>query len=124
MDRGAETIRCLLAVLKAGGAYLPLDPSLPGTRLAQMREEAGVRFVLTDSISAPAFAGGDGLILPVDKLAAEIASYPVSVPAVSLRPANLAYAIWTSDQRAVPRPSRSAMRRSAASARPSFANMG
>ena len=96
MDRGAETIRCLLAVLKAGGAYLPLDPSLPGTRLAQMREEAGVRFVLTDSISAPAFAGGDGLILPVDKLAAEIASYPVSVPAVSLRPANLAYAIWTS----------------------------
>jgi amino acid adenylation domain-containing protein/thioester reductase-like protein len=96
MERGAETIRCLLAVLKAGGAYLPLDPSLPAIRLAQMREEAGIRFVLTHSSNTRALAGGDGLLLPVDTLAAEIASHPVSAPVVSLRPANLAYAIWTS----------------------------
>jgi amino acid adenylation domain-containing protein/thioester reductase-like protein len=96
MERGAETVRCLLAVLKAGGAYLPLDPSLPGTRLAQMREEAGIGFVLTHSSSTRTLARGAGLLLPVDALAAEIASHPVSAPAVSLRPANLAYAIWTS----------------------------
>ena len=33
LERGIEAIRCLLAVLKAGGAYLPLDPSLPAARL-------------------------------------------------------------------------------------------
>src|ERR1035438_297044 len=41
LERGAETIRCLLAVLAAGGAYLPLDPSLPAIRLAQVWAEAG-----------------------------------------------------------------------------------
>jgi amino acid adenylation domain-containing protein/thioester reductase-like protein len=96
LERGAETIRGLLAVLKAGGAYLPLDPSLPSRRLAQMQEEAGVRFILTDSDNATAFAAGGALLLPVDQLAAEIASQPVTAPVVSLRPANLAYAIWTS----------------------------
>jgi amino acid adenylation domain-containing protein/thioester reductase-like protein len=96
LERGAETIRGLLAVLKAGGAYLPLDPSLPSRRLAQMQEEAGVRLILTRSGNAAAFAAGDALLLPVDELAAEIASQPVTAPEVSLRPANLAYAIWTS----------------------------
>src|SRR5579871_1074802 len=40
LERGADAIRCLLAVLRAGGAYLPLDPALPGARLAQMCDEA------------------------------------------------------------------------------------
>src|ERR1035438_4169657 len=68
LDRGAETIRCLLAVLAAGGAYLPLDPSLPGVRLAQMREEAGVAFVLSNSGHARAFAGGGAPPLLVDEI--------------------------------------------------------
>jgi amino acid adenylation domain-containing protein/thioester reductase-like protein len=96
LERGSETIRSLLAVLKAGGAYLPLDPSLPSRRLAQMQEEAGVRFILANRDNAAAFAAGGALLLPVDELAAEIASQPVTAPVVSLRPANLAYAIWTS----------------------------
>jgi amino acid adenylation domain-containing protein/thioester reductase-like protein len=101
LERGPDTIRGLLAVLKAGGAYLPLDPSLPSKRLAQMQEEAGVRFVLTDSKTqrddqAPSFAGGGAQLIPLDDLAGEIASQPVTAPVASLRPANLAYVIWTS----------------------------
>src|ERR1035438_7463181 len=104
LERGAETIRCLLAVLAAGGAdlpldasrpppllapvpgvggwaawrlrlpapplagaSLPLDPPLPAIRLAQMREEAGVAFVLTNSGHAPAVAGGGAPRVPVDE---------------------------------------------------------
>src|ERR1019366_403610 len=80
LERGAETIRCLLAVLAAGGAYLPMDPSLPGIRLAQMRDEAGVAFVLTNSGHARAFSGGGAPLLLVDELAPEIAAHPVTAP--------------------------------------------
>jgi amino acid adenylation domain-containing protein/thioester reductase-like protein len=103
LERGAETIRCLLAVLAAGGAYLPLDPSLPAIRLAQMREEAGVAFVLTNSGHARAFAGGDAPLLLVDELASEIAAHPATAPTAGLQPANLAYAIWTSGSTGQPK---------------------
>jgi amino acid adenylation domain-containing protein/thioester reductase-like protein len=96
LERGAEMIRCLLAILKAGGAYMPLDPSLPGRRLAQMREEAGIRLVLTDSRNARAFAGTDATLLLVDEMTSAIASHPATAPPASLQAANIAYAIWTS----------------------------
>ena len=96
LERGAETIRCLLAILKAGGAYMPLDPSLPSSRLAQMREEAGIRLVLTDSRNARAFTGTDATLLLVDEMASAMASCPSTTPPASLQAANIAYAIWTS----------------------------
>ena len=108
LERGAESIRCLLAVLAAGGAYLPMDPSLPGIRLAQMGEEAGVAFVLTNGGHAPAFAGaaaagGGAPLLLVDELAPEVAGHPVTAPIAGLQPANLAYAIWTSGSTGPPK---------------------
>ena len=48
LDRGAGFIRCLLAIMKAGGAYLPLDPALPPARLARMCEQARPAVVLID----------------------------------------------------------------------------
>jgi len=53
LERGIDAIVALLAVLKAGGAYLPLDPDYPADRLAFMLADSGVRLVLT---AAP-FAG-------------------------------------------------------------------
>jgi non-ribosomal peptide synthetase component F len=96
LERGAETVRGLLAILKAGGAYMPLDPSLPGSRLTQMREEAGIRLVLTDSGNARAFAGTDATLFLVDEMAPAIASRPSTAPPARLQAANIAYAIWTS----------------------------
>ena len=46
LERGIEAIRCLLAILKAAGAYLPLDPSLPAARLTQMCAEARPTVIL------------------------------------------------------------------------------
>lgn len=96
LERGTETIRCLLAILKAGGAYLPLDPSLPASRLAQLRDEAGIRLVLTDRGNAGAFPEGDPALLLVDELEPDLAACPDTAPEVRLQPANIAYAIWTS----------------------------
>jgi amino acid adenylation domain-containing protein len=47
LERSVELVVAILAVLKAGGAYLPLDPGLPDRRLAYMIEDAGVSLVLT-----------------------------------------------------------------------------
>ena len=54
MDRRPALIVALLGVLKAGGAYLPLDPSLPRERLAFMVEDSGVRLLLSEQRHADA----------------------------------------------------------------------
>ena len=57
LERSVEMVVSMLATLKAGGAYLPLDPEYPGARIAQMAGDAGPALVLTsgalrDRISA------------------------------------------------------------------------
>ncbi|CAM5551013.1 amino acid adenylation domain-containing protein [Streptomyces avidinii] len=47
LDRGVELVVALLAVMKAGGAYLPMDPEYPADRVAYMIGDAGVALVLT-----------------------------------------------------------------------------
>src|ERR1043166_2658847 len=47
LDRSPEMVTALLAVLKAGGAYIPLDPTYPAERLALMVEDTGISILLT-----------------------------------------------------------------------------
>ena len=54
VDRSLEMIVALLGVLKAGGAYLPLDPAFPQERLAWMVEDAGARVLVTQAHLATA----------------------------------------------------------------------
>ncbi|HEX2133005.1 MAG TPA: amino acid adenylation domain-containing protein [Actinophytocola sp.] len=48
LPRGADLVAAFLGVLKAGGAYLPLDPANPPARTATMLADSGARFVLTE----------------------------------------------------------------------------
>ena len=48
MNRSAELVIALIAVLKAGGAYLPVDPGYPEQRIAYMLADAGARIMLAD----------------------------------------------------------------------------
>ena len=52
LERGVEMMVALLAVLKAGGAYLPLDPDYPPERLAHMLRDSGAALVLTQTDAA------------------------------------------------------------------------
>jgi amino acid adenylation domain-containing protein len=47
MERSIEMVEALLAVLKSGGAYVPMDPGYPAERLAYMLEDAQVPVLLT-----------------------------------------------------------------------------
>jgi pyochelin synthetase len=59
MRRGPEQVAGILAVLMAGGAYLPVDAGLPAERTAYMLTDGRVRYVLTNTGWRPALAGGD-----------------------------------------------------------------
>ncbi|MGW8871157.1 amino acid adenylation domain-containing protein, partial [Streptomyces sp. NPDC055768] len=62
MDRSAELVVALLAVLKAGGAYLPVDPAYPGDRIAYVLEDAEPVCVLTTGALVDVLPAG--LVVP------------------------------------------------------------
>jgi amino acid adenylation domain-containing protein len=53
MERSPEMIAALLGILKAGGCYLPLDPTYPAERLRMMAEDSGVDLIITTRKNAP-----------------------------------------------------------------------
>ncbi|WP_344423585.1 amino acid adenylation domain-containing protein, partial [Amycolatopsis minnesotensis] len=94
LDRGIELVASMLAVLKSGGAYLPLDPTNPAERLAYLLDDADVVLVLTDERLRTRLPSRASQVLCVD--AERIADEPSAAPAPRLAAANLAYVIYTS----------------------------
>ena len=60
MERSEWGVIGMLAILKARGVYLPLDPQLPAERVAHMLAESKCRTVLIDRENPPAWSNGDG----------------------------------------------------------------
>jgi hypothetical protein len=87
----------LLATLKAGGTYMPLDPAYPRERLALMLEDAGPAVVLTHAglLDGVADAAATSTIL-LDCDEAAFADYAADDPQRVCAPAHLAYVIYTS----------------------------
>ena len=74
MPRSADMIVAVLAVLKSGAAYVPVDPAYPADRIAFMLAETGPVAVLTTAAVAPALPGGLPLLVLDDPAtAAELA---------------------------------------------------
>ncbi|WP_433527969.1 amino acid adenylation domain-containing protein [Micromonospora sp. CA-263727] len=96
MERSVEMVVSLLATLKAGGAYLPLDPGLPQSRIAFMLADARVPVLLTQRRLASSLPGPDADVLCVDESAEDLAREAASSPGVEVDGADLAYVIYTS----------------------------
>jgi amino acid adenylation domain-containing protein len=96
LDRSAEMVVAMLAVLKSGAAYLPLDPSYPADRLAYMLQDSGAPLLVTQG-SLRGLLPADGVrIVSVDEDAAAIASHSADTPSAPVDAANAAYVIYTS----------------------------
>ena len=96
LPRSPEMIIALLGVLKAGGAYLPIDPTYPPERIRYMIEDSGVKIVISDQAAGDEPMPGLASSLVLHLAEEAIASKPTSNPDVSLSPDNLAYVIYTS----------------------------
>ena len=95
LDRSPELIVALLAVLKAGAAYVPLDPSYPAERLGFMLDDARVAAVLSRTTLA-GFCPRSAARWWLDADATAIAACPAVPPAVAVTPDDLAYVMYTS----------------------------
>ncbi|SCK39913.1 enterobactin synthetase component F [Streptomyces sp. WMMB 714] len=94
LPRSVHLVVGLLAVLKAGGAYLPLDTDHPTERLRGMLEDAGVWCVLTDSATAGLLPDTAVPVLPLDVL--DVSAHLHTTPGRPLTPQHPAYVIYTS----------------------------
>src|SRR5579871_2685752 len=96
VERSLEMVVGILGILKAGAAYLPLDPSYPQERIAYMLEDSQAALLLIQrslqqnltELPVPSFC--------LDTEAEILASYPTEDPETSVTPDNLAYVIYTS----------------------------
>jgi amino acid adenylation domain-containing protein len=109
LERSLDLVVSILAVLKAGGAYLPLDPSYPPERLRFMLADAGVTVLLTQAalverlaVAEPA-ADAPRHCFCVDRQWATIAPLPTTNPAPTATLDSLAYTIYTSGSTGQPK---------------------
>ncbi|MGY0017674.1 amino acid adenylation domain-containing protein [Streptomyces sp. YJ-C3] len=99
LERGTDLMPALLGVLKAGGAYLPLDPSQPADRIGYMLDDAGAPVVVTERAHAELLSGlhdGPLLVLDTAEGRAALAAEPAGDPAARTDADSLIYVIYTS----------------------------
>src|SRR5262249_55419457 len=100
LSRSVEMVVALFGVLKAGGAYLPLDAESPLERTGYMLEDAGVRVVLTERKLEERLPAFWGQIVLMDEdwegIGAKRDSLPEITPETEVVEENLAYVIYTS----------------------------
>jgi amino acid adenylation domain-containing protein/thioester reductase-like protein len=100
VNRSIEMLIGLLGVLKAGGAYLPLDPSFPADRLAFMLEDSGAAVILTQTSLLTELPENSAQIISLDDLPKSTSSNESSHTA---RPEDAAYIIYTSGSTGKPK---------------------
>jgi amino acid adenylation domain-containing protein len=96
MERGIDLVVSILAVIKAGGCYVPLDPSYPAERLRLMMADSAVRVLVTHSAHTADLASDGITIVEVDTAADVLAAESPDAPDSGATAGNLAYVVYTS----------------------------
>ena len=119
LGRTPSLVAAMLAVMKAGAAYVPLDPDYPSARLAHMVGDAGLDLILVAASEAAALpeamrqalAGSGARLVGLDDAAGlagdealdPIDRTPVDLVPLELTPEDLAYVIYTSGSTGLPK---------------------
>ena len=102
LQRSERLIVALLAVLKAGAAYVPIDTAYPKERLSYLMQDSGIALLLCESAAIAHLPKVATLhTLDLDDFAAE--QWPEHAPQVTVDPENLAYVIYTSGSTGMPK---------------------
>jgi amino acid adenylation domain-containing protein/non-ribosomal peptide synthase protein (TIGR01720 family) len=103
LARGLDFVVGVLGILKAGGAFVPLDPDYPPERLSFMLEDCAARVVVTSSEIAAGLPAHDAAVVLVDSDEDAIAAQPGTDPGTLVCPDHLAYVIYTSGSTGTPK---------------------
>lgn len=102
MDRSIKLIAYLLGLIKAGAAYLPIDPGLPADRVNFMLEDCGAKLLCTSQQYERKFGSNHKKII-ADEAWLKRHNYPVTVPEIAYNPHALAYILYTSGSTGKPK---------------------
>jgi amino acid adenylation domain-containing protein len=103
VERSPEMVVGLLGILKAGAAYVPLDPAYPSERLGFILDDAEVSLLLTQENTLGALPGYRGRIIRLDTDWETIAQESDANPPGQIIGDNLAYVIYTSGSTGKPK---------------------
>lgn len=103
MNRSQAMIVAALAVLNAGGAYLPIDPGYPKERLAFLLHDAGIRVLLTGSCMVEQIPLEPQHIIALDPSGGFSAPGEFERVVADVNPSDLAYVIYTSGSTGQPK---------------------
>ncbi|HEY0735324.1 MAG TPA: amino acid adenylation domain-containing protein [Herpetosiphonaceae bacterium] len=96
LERSIELFVAMLAILKAGGTYLPLDPEYPTDRLRFMLDDTRAALLIARAETQARLSYPAARCLDLDADWPQIATEPETPPSSAIHPDNLAYLIYTS----------------------------
>jgi amino acid adenylation domain-containing protein len=103
LERSVDMVAAVLAVLKAGGCYVPVDPAYPAARIAHMLGDSRAAVLVTTSALAARLPAGDFAVLALDADADLVARESSEPPIVEVDGENLAYVLYTSGSTGMPK---------------------
>nr|WP_201280317.1 non-ribosomal peptide synthetase [Hassalia byssoidea] len=103
MSRSKDLVVAILAILKAGGVYVPFDPDYPSDRIAYMIEDSQVAVLLTQTQFQQQIPLQQATVVFIDNCEAEITKQNSTDPKVFVHPDNAAYIIYTSGSTGKPK---------------------
>ncbi len=103
LDRSFDSVVSLLAILKSGGTYLPLDPKFPQDRLAFMLADSEVSLVLSSSSARSSLPETSARIVLLDAEEKSLSNSAATNLGSISKPENLAYIIYTSGSTGKPK---------------------
>lgn len=102
VDRSPEMVIVLLAIIKSGATYVPLDPEYPQARIEFMLEDTKAGFLITEEKYGNRFRYEGKMILMQDLLR-QVQQYPTSSPEIDIDMDNLVYVLFTSGSTGKPK---------------------
>ncbi|GHO57487.1 amino acid adenylation domain-containing protein [Ktedonobacter robiniae] len=103
VERSPDMLIALLAVLKSGGAYLPLDPSYPSDRLSFMLHDAQISLLLTQQHLLPRLPASSCAYIALDGIWLELSNEAPENLSLTIPAHSLAYMIYTSGSTGQPK---------------------
>ncbi|NLR67705.1 non-ribosomal peptide synthase/polyketide synthase [Chitinophaga varians] len=103
LERSLDMIVAIVAILKAGAAYVPVDPTYPEERILHILEDTNADIILTDHSGFHAIPDNFAGAVRLDEIRPVLAIYPDTPPTQVVQPGQLAYVIYTSGSTGKPK---------------------